>query len=423
MPLRTAASFGPEKVAAVAAARTELEGKREFCGFMSNSCFKVMYEGDAFIRTLFFDMLSTQHKPCHGLGGCRRTPGKSCDHSTFGTELPKDWDINTDVAAECYRDYKFVITMDNQREMGYMTEKVFNALLAPSVPIYFGAPDVHQYLNTQALVLCNISDAKIAKMRKYWVDNNIRGKAKKGLFTEADGMRYLIEELRLGEDLQPCIDQVIQLDQSDDMYTDMLSRHALPSSYNNSIYNTHYDGGVITQGFLDVLKALDSSVLDGQSSMTSHLHSQNDNLVSKGDGMSEETLSVNSQLQERNSYKETNSNSEAFLSDEELKKVLQENAEEEKLDILLNLDQGSEQQVLSSQLHTNANEMSIVSGIDEKLLNTPKASVYGQKTTRTESQKKHPIQKFGSYRGKMSVSMTNRKKSVRPSNSDFGEEV
>eukprot|EP00976_Prorocentrum_cordatum_P008734 174388-Prorocentrum_minimum.AAC.1 len=46
-------------------------------------------------------------------------------------------------------------------EEGYMTEKIFNGLFAPAVPIYFGAPDVTEYINPEAFVLCEIADSKV----------------------------------------------------------------------------------------------------------------------------------------------------------------------------------------------------------------------------------------------------------------------
>jgi hypothetical protein len=35
-----------------------------------------------------------------------------------------------------------------------VTEKVYNALLAPTIPIYFGASDIGEYVNTAKLVWC-----------------------------------------------------------------------------------------------------------------------------------------------------------------------------------------------------------------------------------------------------------------------------
>ena len=47
-----------------------------------------------------------------------------------------------DSAVASYEKYKFVLTFDNMHSHGLVTEKLANALLAESVPIYWGAPDL-----------------------------------------------------------------------------------------------------------------------------------------------------------------------------------------------------------------------------------------------------------------------------------------
>ena len=43
--------------------------------------------------------------------------------------------------------FKFVICCENSKTKGYVTEKIFNILLAKSIPIYDGAPDIERYIN------------------------------------------------------------------------------------------------------------------------------------------------------------------------------------------------------------------------------------------------------------------------------------
>ncbi len=44
------------------------------------------------------------------------------------------------------RNYKFTLCMENSRECGYVTEKIFSAFFAGSVPLYFGATDIAEYI-------------------------------------------------------------------------------------------------------------------------------------------------------------------------------------------------------------------------------------------------------------------------------------
>lgn len=43
------------------------------------------------------------------------------------------------------RRYRFCLVMENQRQNGYITEKLFDCFPAGTVPIYWGAPDIHEY--------------------------------------------------------------------------------------------------------------------------------------------------------------------------------------------------------------------------------------------------------------------------------------
>ena len=46
---------------------------------------------------------------------------------------------------DMYRDYKFVIAFEDAHEPDYVTEKFFDPLIADSVPIYLGAPNIDEF--------------------------------------------------------------------------------------------------------------------------------------------------------------------------------------------------------------------------------------------------------------------------------------
>ena len=55
--------------------------------------------------------------------------------------------------------YKFTLAMENFEFPGYVTEKIFDALVAGSIPLYRGAPDVEDFVPTSAFVdLRNFDD-------------------------------------------------------------------------------------------------------------------------------------------------------------------------------------------------------------------------------------------------------------------------
>ncbi len=55
---------------------------------------------------------------------------------------------------ELFRDYKFVLCFENSSAPDYITEKLPNAMLANSIPIYHGAPNVGEYFNTKSFINC-----------------------------------------------------------------------------------------------------------------------------------------------------------------------------------------------------------------------------------------------------------------------------
>lgn len=50
------------------------------------------------------------------------------------------------------KDYKFTLCFENSVFPGYVTEKIFDAIFAGSVPIYYGAPDIKKYIPADAFI-------------------------------------------------------------------------------------------------------------------------------------------------------------------------------------------------------------------------------------------------------------------------------
>ena len=57
-------------------------------------------------------------------------------------------------AALVYRPYKFVVAFENDFKKGQLTEKMVNALLAGAIPIYAGAPNIVDLVNTKSFIHC-----------------------------------------------------------------------------------------------------------------------------------------------------------------------------------------------------------------------------------------------------------------------------
>lgn len=56
--------------------------------------------------------------------------------------------------------YRFSIVIENVRERNYFSEKLIDAILCSTVPIYWGCPNISDFLDTKSMILCE-SEADI----------------------------------------------------------------------------------------------------------------------------------------------------------------------------------------------------------------------------------------------------------------------
>lgn len=62
--------------------------------------------------------------------------------------------------------YRFSVVIENSREYGYFTEKLVDALLCGTVPIYWGAPDVGKFFDPAGMLICRSeADLRAAILR------------------------------------------------------------------------------------------------------------------------------------------------------------------------------------------------------------------------------------------------------------------
>ena len=71
-------------------------------------------------------------------------------------------DHNSSELLHFMRNFKFVITMENNKEDYYITEKICNGLFAGVIPVYWGSPNITTYFNSDRILhLKDDSDAEI----------------------------------------------------------------------------------------------------------------------------------------------------------------------------------------------------------------------------------------------------------------------
>jgi hypothetical protein len=143
-----------------------LHSKTRFCNFV--------YYADTPVRARFFELLS-QYKPVDAPGRCGNNMPPIGGHlSAEASRFARGYQGQK---VDFQRSYKFSIAFENAAHPGYTTEKIYHAMLAETLPIYWGNPLVHRDFNTRSFL--NASDFRT------------------------------LEEL---------VDAVVQLDQNDDLY-------------------------------------------------------------------------------------------------------------------------------------------------------------------------------------------------------------
>lgn len=107
--------------------------ERKFCGFVYSN-------HSAWERLQFFDKLN-EYKKVDAGGSCRNNIGRI---------------LNSDEKIDWCRHYKFYIAFENGCYPGYTTEKLYQAMEANTIPIYWGNPLISRDFNTQSFI--NVHD-------------------------------------------------------------------------------------------------------------------------------------------------------------------------------------------------------------------------------------------------------------------------
>uniref|UniRef100_A0A7S1YD15 Fucosyltransferase n=1 Tax=Sexangularia sp. CB-2014 TaxID=1486929 RepID=A0A7S1YD15_9EUKA len=102
--------------------------------------------------------------PTHSYGGCETNavvPPHLKQRSRYGEKVA------------VLSHYPFAFAFENVQEVDYVTEKVWNALEAGSVPVYWGAPNVNEFLPDPSAIL-NVADYasldEVATAIRYYAD-------------------------------------------------------------------------------------------------------------------------------------------------------------------------------------------------------------------------------------------------------------
>ena len=193
--------------------------KTKFCNFL--------YSHPVLYREEFFRQLSKYKKV--------DAPGKSMNNMGSIDELypGEKWDCKKKFLSE----YKFTIAFENYVYPGYQTEKLYDAMQANSLPIYCGDPFIGDVFNTRSFInavdyLSPNRSTTVTKLEKYsqpdFTDvrpsfyNNPLHRIKRKLKSIGRNIKLNYEFRNM--DFQPLIDRIIELDQEQEKYIEVLKQ-------------------------------------------------------------------------------------------------------------------------------------------------------------------------------------------------------
>lgn len=140
-------------------ARQSLRSKSSFCILITMTTFQPRYSTDALVRHALCRLLTKHYKQCAAVHSWK---GINKQNITVQKGLEN--------AHEAMRDYKFVITMPNHFQDGYIAEKTLHPYLARSVAIT-SIPNIGQYVNADGMIACHLPEEELRKVQMYYKGN------------------------------------------------------------------------------------------------------------------------------------------------------------------------------------------------------------------------------------------------------------
>ena len=117
----------------------------DFLLYISSRCLR--HREEAFDMFKVIDVV-TAAGACHGFKGSYKSLVED-----GGRQGMKAWRGSS----QLYSGFKFALVMENSNNTGYVTEKLLNAFLGGSLPIYYGPEDVFKIFNKDAFIYFDVT--------------------------------------------------------------------------------------------------------------------------------------------------------------------------------------------------------------------------------------------------------------------------
>ena len=122
--------------------KDQLKNKNKFCNFVYDN-----KNGDAF-RRKFFEELNKYKKV--------DSAGKFLNNTGFVTKNK----------VELQKKYRFTIAFENEKYTNYCTEKIMDAFISRTIPIYWGDCTIEEKINSKAFINCDMDKQEVSDIIK-----------------------------------------------------------------------------------------------------------------------------------------------------------------------------------------------------------------------------------------------------------------
>jgi hypothetical protein len=132
--------------------------KKKFLSYVASNC--VTFREKTFTN---LSTIATVHYGggCSGLAGGNGTIQKS--------RVRGSWEKNSKGA---FKDYRYGLVMENKKSDGYITEKIVNAYLSGTVPIWYGTNEIFDVINERAFIFYDPENPQPALDRIMYLEKN-----------------------------------------------------------------------------------------------------------------------------------------------------------------------------------------------------------------------------------------------------------
>jgi len=235
----------------------ERASKRHFAAFMNGHCSHRKSASLGVIVRELFTFALCEYKLVSALGGCPFFQSERLRVS-YSERVKAKAAYERAGTVDAFRDHKFAIAFENTGADSYVSEKLVNAFLGRSVPVYFGPgpATVREHLNPKAIIYCDLppefsSETHLNELRARECAKQLPAPA---VLDSRECHLVFMREVERGvwPALKRCVEQVRRVDEDDRLYEAMLAEPLVPGARLVGVWNRTLSGELLRAAY-DVL--------------------------------------------------------------------------------------------------------------------------------------------------------------------------